>query len=400
MSTLRVEGLSGPLGDIAVGFEEDLARQGYSETGRYEQLRLLRALSGWLEEHDLGIDAVGGERVGAFLKARRELGSKLHTTRSLAPLVEYLNAVGLLETSERPAMGAYEAFVEQYRRYLRVERGLNEGTAAGYVRVAREFLDDCASGSELALEGVTASTVTGFVTRRCARLGLSASRHCVSALRCLLRYLAIEGLVATDLDCSVLSVAGGGQPLPRGIDQVVVAKMLASCDRRRAIGRRDYAILMILARLGLRGGEVVGLGLADIDWRAGEITVRGKGGRVDRLPLPVDVGEALAGYLRRGRPSSLSRSVFLRHRAPFRGFSGTGALRGILAHACLRAAVPYASPHRLRHSAATGMLRRGASLSEIGQVLRHNHPRATAVYSAVDHDALRALAPTWPGGGR
>jgi integrase len=210
----------------------------------------------------------------------------------------------------------------------------------------------------------------------------------------------MEGLVAADLDYSVLSVAGGGQQLPRGIDQVVVGKILAGCDRRRALGRRDYAILMLLARLGLRGGEVVGLWLEDIDWRAGELTVKGKGGRLDRLPLPVDVGEALAGYLRRGRPRSLSRSVFLRHQAPFRGFSGTGVLRSILAQACLRVGVPYASPHRLRHSVATGMLRGGASLSEIGQVLRHNHPRATAVYSAVDHDALRVLAPAWPGGER
>lgn len=176
------------------------------------------------------------------------------------------------------------------------------------------------------------------------------------------------------LDQAVLSVAGGGAPLPRAMDPADVRAVSASCDRRRTIGRRDYAILMLLARLGLRGGEVVALELGDVHWRTGEITVRGKGGRSDRLPLPVDVGEALVAYLGRGRPHSESRRVFLRAQAPFHGFSGTGALRGIMARACGRAGVGYSSPHRLRHSAATGMLRAGASLSEIGQVLRHDGP--------------------------
>jgi len=212
----------------------------------------------------------------------------------------------------------------------------------------------------------------------------------------LLRYLAVEGLVAADVGSSFLSVAGGGQPLPRGIGSGQIEALLASCDRRRGIGRRDYAILMLLARLGLRGGELVGLCLEDVDWRGGEITVRGKGSRIDRLPLPVDVGEAVAAYLRRGRPPCGSRAVFVRHQAPFVGFAGTGALRGILARACTRAGVAYACPHRLRHTAATGMLRQGASLAEIGQVLRHGQARATAIYAAVDDERLRVLAPAWP----
>lgn len=228
--------------------------------------------------------------------------------------------------------------------------------------------------SDFVVALVTASTVTGFVTRSCSHLGLSASRATISALRCFMRYLALEGLVAGDVDSSILKVAGGGQPLPRGISPGQVTKLLASCDRRRGIGRRDYAVLMLLARLGLRGGEVVGLCLEDIDWRNGEITVRGKGSRVDRLPLPVDVGEAVASYLRRGRPRSESRTVFVRHQAPFVGFAGTGALRGILERACTRAGVAYACPHRLRHTAATSC--EGASLAEIGHVLRHRQPRA------------------------
>ncbi len=335
--------------------------------------------------------------VEAFLDARMAATKKLRSVRSLAALVGFLQATGRSWPAPARPVGPLQAVIDDYESYLRIERGLAEGTIAGYGRVAREFLDGCLGSSGLDLEAVTAAGVTEFVTRSCAHLGLSASRAMISGLRCLLRYLALEGLVASEVDSSILSVAGGGQPLPRGISPSEVKKLLASCDRCWGIGRRDYAILMLLARLGLRGGEVVGLCLEDIDWRNGEITVRGKGGRVDRLPLPVDVGEALVAYLRRGRPVSQSWAVFVRHQAPFVGLADTGALRGVLERACKRAAVGYASPHRLRHSAATGMLRQGASLAEIGQVLRHRHPRATAIYSAVDDDRLRALARAWPG---
>ncbi len=298
------------------------------------------------------------------------------------------------------ATGPVEVTVNDYRLYLLRERGLTEGTVAGYLRVARALLAEWSSDGRLDLEGLTGGQVTDFASRSCSHLGLSATRQTISALRCVLRYLALEGLTDVALVQAVLSVAGGAAGMPRPMAPTEVAKVLAGCDRRRATGRRDYAMLMLLARLGLRGGEVVGLELGDVDWRTGEIVVTGKARRSDRLPLPVDVGEALAAYLRRGRPRSDSRRMFLRAQAPFGGFSGTGALRGVMAKACGRAGVAYASPHRLRHSAATGMLRAGASLAEIGQVLRHGSPRATAVYAAVDHEALRALAPSWPGAGR
>jgi integrase len=184
--------------------------------------------------------------------------------------------------------------------------------------------------------------------------------------------------------------------LPRAIEASAVERLLASCDRRRGIGRRDYAILMLLSRLGLRGGEVVALELEDIDWRGGQILVRGKGRRRDRLPLSAEVGEALAAYLRRGRPASTDRRVFLRHFAPHVGLEGSGAIRGVLARACCRAGLDYANPHRLRHTVATGMLAGGASLSEIGLVLRQSGTTTTATYAKVDHARLSALALAWP----
>jgi integrase/recombinase XerD len=213
----------------------------------------------------------------------------------------------------------------------------------------------------------------------------------------LLAYLHVTGLVAAPLRWAVPGVADlRGRSLPRALEPEAVAALLASCDRRRTVGRRDYAIVFLLVRLGLRAGEVAPMRLGDIDWRAGEILVRGKGGRQDRLPLPTDVGAALASYLQR-RPRIESRAVFIRMQAPVGPLTRRG-VSGVVTGACARAGVPPAGAHRLRHTAATQMLRAGCSLPEIAQVLRHQQLRTTAVYAKVDHAALRTLALPWPGG--
>jgi integrase/recombinase XerD len=277
MSKVEKERLRGPLSADAESFASELVRLGYSKTGRRQQMRLFVSLNAWLDDADLSADGLDDGAVEAFLAGRRATREKLWSTRSLAPLVGFLQARGRAWPVPARPVGPLQAVVDDYESYLRNERGLADGTIAAYVRVAGEFLDACSDSAVLGLEGVTASAVTGFVTRSCSHLGLSASRATVSALRCFVRHLALEGLLADDVDGSILSVAGGGQPLPRGISPDQVDKLLASCDRRRGIGRRDYAILMLLARLGLRGGEIVGLLLEDIDWRNGEITVRGNG---------------------------------------------------------------------------------------------------------------------------
>jgi site-specific recombinase XerD len=223
----------------------------------------------------------------------------------------------------------------------------------------------------------------------------------LSALRSFFRFLRLQGATATDLAAAVPSVADWRLArVPQWIPAAQVNQILRHCDQQTRVGQRDYTILLLLARLGLRAGEVVGMTLDDLDWEAGDVVVRGKGGRQDRMPLPRDVGQALATYVRHGRPPCLSRRVFICAKAPRRGFSSSVAVCTIVRRALARAGLhpPSTGAHLLRHSLATEMLRRGASLAEIGEILRHRHPDTTAIYAKVDLRALRALAPPWPGG--
>ena len=226
---------------------------------------------------------------------------------------------------------------------------------------------------------------------------MASAKVLVVGLRSLLRFLFLAGHTRQQLAWAVPSPAGfAGGSLPRALEPGAVAVLLAGCDRGTAVGRRDFAILVLLARLGLRGGEAAALALDDIDWHRGEIMVRGKGGRRDRLPLPGDVGEALVAYLRDGRPAVAGcRTLFLRVRAPM-GALGTRGVADVVRLAGRRAGLPAFGPHRLRHSAATAMLRNGASLTEVGQVLRQARAATTAIYAKVDRAALRALAQPWP----
>jgi integrase/recombinase XerD len=221
-------------------------------------------------------------------------------------------------------------------------------------------------------------------------------KRMVTALRSLLGFLHVEGHIGQPL--AVPSPAGWTQAgLPRALDGDQVAALLASCDPRTRTGRRDLAILTLLARLGLRAGEVAALRLDDIDWRRGEITVRGKGNRHDRLPLPADVGQRIVAYLQDRSPGTAQgRTVFVRAQAPYRPLA-SNAVTTVVACAGRRAGLGVIGAHRLRHSAATAMLRSGGSLTEIGQTLRHARPLTTAIYAKVDIEALRQLARPWPG---
>jgi len=389
----------GPLAAFASGFERELRRLGYTSSPAKKHLCLLAHLSRWLDEQGLGVADLSGPLVEPFFAARRAAGvSNLRTRASLQPLVGYLRRLGVLAAAEAPAPASEaEKLLEAYERYLARERGLAEGSVLGYMRIARLFVEERAAAGGVELAGLTARELASFTAWVCSGLGASARRGAVSALRSFLRFLRLEGLVGAELEGAVLSAAGSSPSLPRAVGSDVVACLLAGCGRRRPIDLRDYAILLLLVRLGLRGGEVVVIELGDIDWRAGELSVRGKGGRQDRMPLPADVGEALVAYLQQGRPASESRRLFLREFAPFVGFAGTGALRGVLARACGRARVAYVSPHRLRHTAATELLRAGAPLSEISQLLRHRSAVTTAVYAKVDLEQLRLVARPWPG---
>jgi integrase/recombinase XerD len=392
--------LTGPMARHVPGYLAELRQRGYTASPMKKHLYLLARLSRWLDEQGLDLGVVATAGVEPFFEARRAAGvANLRTRQSLSPLIAYLRGIGLLPPGEAPApTSEAERLLEGFGVYLRRERGLVEGTVRFYMHIARLLVEGRTGVGGLDVAGLSAHDVTAFTARICDGRGLSSCRQAVSALRSFLRYLRLEGVIDVALDDAVLSVAGWNPSLPRAISAQDVSRLLASCDRRRPIGRRDYAILLLLARLGLRGGEVVAMELGDIDWRAGEVLVRGKGRRHERLPLPAEVGEAVAAYLRRGRPHAPDcRRVFLRTAAPIGGFADTGALRGALARACARAGLAYLPPHRLRHTAATEMLRAGAGLAEIGQVLRHRSSVTTSAYAKVDHDQLRLVARPWPG---
>jgi integrase/recombinase XerD len=314
--------------------------------------------------------------------------------------LEYLRELG---AAPPPAPvvpeGPLEELLADYRRYLLVERGLSEHTVLDvYGPVARLFLAGREGPDGLALERLSAADVSRFLAAECPKRSVSGARDLASALRSLLRFLHVAGLIELPLVWAVPSVANRrDRSLPRGLEPAAVKRLLASCDRRRTVGRRDYAILLLLARLGLRRGEVAAIRLEDVDWRAGELLIRGKGNRHDVLPLPVDVGEAIVAYLRR-RPRCDSRALFLRMTAPLQGLNRS-TIGWIVREACTRAELPRVGAHRLRHTAATEMLRRGGSLSEIAQVLRHSELKTTAQYAKVDRNRLRALARPWPSQG-
>jgi integrase/recombinase XerD len=393
--------VGGPLERYAPGFAGELARLGYTPNSAALQLGLMAHLSRWLTENVLAPDQLSAAEQERFVSARRAAGYTNHTSaRALEPLVGYLRGLGVVPAAEQPLLSAAELLLARYRAYLTVERGLAAGTARGYVDVVRPFVAARVGRSgALELAGLTPSDVLGFVLTECQRRPRRSAKLMVTALRSLLGFMHVEGLIARPLAHVVPSVAFWRLAgLPRGLDADQVAALLASCDRRTAAGRRDLAILLLLVRLGMRRGEVAALALEDIDWRAGELLVRGKGNRVERLPLPVDVGTALAAYLRHGRPAGADgRSVFVRVRAPHRAMTPHGVTQ-VVVSAGRRADLGDITAHRLRHTAASELLRRGAPLQEVGQLLRHRSELTTTIYAKVDRERLRELARPWPGG--
>jgi site-specific recombinase XerD len=340
--------------------------------------------------------------VEQFLRSRRRAGYTSHVSaRGLAPLLGYLRRLQIVPEMPPPiAETAVDRLLERYADYLRRERGLVPPTIGRCQDIARRFLTTCVDGEKLDLDRLTAADVTSFILGTCCSHSVGTAKVRVSDLRSLLRFLYCSGETPTPLAAAVPSVAGWRLcSLPHALEPEQVTKLLDNCDRDTAIGQRDYAILLLLVRLGLRAGEVIAIELGDIDWKQGEIKIRGKGHRHERLPLPVDVGEALVTYLREGRPRVATRRLFVRNRAPRRPLSRV-AITHLVFRACVRAQIPRVGPHRLRHTAATHMLRQGSSLPEIAQVLRHRNLQTTAIYAKVDRTALRELAQPWPGGRR
>ena len=292
--------MTGPLQAHARGFSEQLTELGYARLSVAGQLRLMAHLSRWLASRGLDAGQLTPQRAEQFLAARRRAGHASRVSqRGLAPLLGYLRGQGVSPQPVPPAACTpVQQMVGDYRVYLARERGLAAGTIRRYVRDAGLFLTEYLARDVGDLGALTPGEVTDFVLRECRRRGPGSARNLVASLRSLLRFCYLQGHTARQLAPAVPAAAGWrGGALPRGVDAGQVSRLLRSCDRRTVMGRRDYAILVLLSRLGLRVGEVAALTLDDIDWRHGEIVIRGKGGRRERLPLPADAGQALAGYL-------------------------------------------------------------------------------------------------------
>jgi site-specific recombinase XerD len=373
--------------------------QGYAVGSAERQLQLMAHLSRWLERRRLGAEDLTEPRAARFCSERQRAGYRSYfSRRALSPLLGYLRSLGAAPPPVQPARTPVDALVEDYRTYLAAERGLSPGTVSHYVRTARLFLSS-PRVKAAGVCGLDAAVVRGFVLSQCPGRSVVGAKAVVCDLRALLRFLHVRGFVA-DLAAAVPGVAGWRlSSLPRAIAPRDLKRLLASCDRRRGVGRRDYAILVLLSRLGLRRGEVARLTLDDIDWRQGELVVHRKGGRDERLPLPADVGEAIAAYLRRGRPRTERRELFVCAHAPRTGLSPAGVSEVVVV-ASERAGLARVGAHQLRHTAASAMLRHGAPLSEVAEVLGHRDISTTAIYAKVDTASLRLVAAPWPGCGR
>ena len=293
-----------------------------------------------------------------------------------------------------------DVLLGDFEKFLRSERGLAPATLKNYLPIVRRFLVERPDSHVLRFDELRATDLHGFIIRSAQRGSLGRAKLTVTAMRSFLRFLRQRGILATDLAAAMPSVANWRlSHLPKTLPPHQVEQLLASCDRNTPAGQRDYAILLLLARLGLRGGEVVSMTLDDLIWECGEIVVRGKGQRLARMPLPPDVGSALANYLRHVRPACATRRVFIRMHAPLCGLRGPSTICCIVRRALKRAGVTsdFKGAHLLRHSLATDLLRRGASLDEIGQLLRHSQPITTQIYAKVDIAALRSIGLAWPG---
>lgn len=391
---------AGPIATYIDRFAEFLAGEGYVPATIKTQCLLTADLSRWLKRRRLSLAKLDEARLAQF-DADHRRSMRRGDASTGHQLLAFLRGLGVIpalpQTIDRTAL---DRLTRDYERFLSSERGLAHTTVMGYLPIVRRFLTEHFGGQALRLQDLRPRDLHRFILRQARRVSRTHAGTTVTALRSFLRFLRQRGAIKTDLASALFGVARWRlSHLPKSLPPEQVERLLRCCDRRTPCGQRDYAILMLLARLGLRGGEVLAMTLDDLDWGRGEITVRGKGQRLERLPLPKDVGEALVRYLRHVRPACSTRTVFIRMNAPWHGLR-LSAICCVVRRALKRAGLnpDFKGAHLLRHSLATTMLRRGASLTEIGQLLRHRQPTTTQIYAKVDIKALRHIALPWMGG--
>jgi len=393
----------GPLASHVDGFAAQLSRMGYAPNTVHTKCNFLAALSRWLERRQIPLAKLNETRLRQFQEARR-LRNRVRRgdLATGQQLLAYLRDQGDIAPAAQKIDRTHTSrLVRDFEAFLYTERGLSQSTVVRYLLVIRGFLDERFGCKAPHLGRLRPQDLHDFILHEIQRVSRSQGKMVVTALRSFLRFLLQRGAIQSDLACTLPGVACWRlSHLPKSLPPDQVERLLARCDRSTPAGERDYAILLLLARLGLRGGEVLAMTLDDLDWERGEIVVRGKGQRLERLPMPSEVGAALASYLCDVRPACETRRVFIRMKAPYQGLAGPVAICSIVRRALRRADLDpeFKGAHLLRHSLATNLLRHGATLGEIGQLLRHRQPITTQIYAKVDIAALRNIALPWPGG--
>jgi site-specific recombinase XerD len=389
----------GPLACYLDTYLERIEQSGFLPSSVPMQMYAIARFSKWLLSRQINLHVMNEVTIQQFLKR------DLNTTHSGEPgslhrLLTMLREIGITAARPERPRNCREQLLDEYQHYLLQGRGLAESSLLNYVPFAAQFLSHRFGQSDMILSTLTAKDVTRFMQDRVRQLSPGRAKLLVTALRSFLRYLRHQDRIPTDLAGCVPAVAYWSlSTVPKFLPAGAVQCVLTQCERETADGKRNYAVLLMLARLGLRACEIVALNLDDIDWENGLLTIRCKGGRWEQMPLPTDVGEAIAIYVHSGRPRTQCRRLFLRHRAPIRGFAHSITVSTIVRQALIRSGIDSVrkGAHLFRHTLATDLLRQGASLDEIGEVLRHRSPNTTAVYAKVDLIALRTLALPWPG---
>jgi site-specific recombinase XerD len=395
----------GPVSAHIESFARSLREQGYAQYSIHRQVLLGACFSRWLKQKGIALTGITSDHPIQYLRFRsRRVRPSRGDAAALKHLLDFLRGANAVPVERMPrrTLTPVERYTQAYEQHLRDARGLASATIINYVPFIRSFLTNLFGANPVRLSRLCAGDIVSFVQQQAPRLHPKRAKLLTSALRSFLQYARYRGQTKLELAAAVPVVPNWSRSsIPRAIAADQIRQLLDSIDQHTAVGRRDYAILLLLARLGLRSGEVTTLELDDIDWNAGQLSVRGKSGQRNELPLPADVGKAMAVYLQRGRPRRCtSRRVFLRARAPIRGFRGASGVGSIVRHRLQRAGIdaPTFGAHQFRHRLATELLHQGASLGEIGELLGHRSPETTKIYTQVDLDALRTLALPWPGG--
>ena len=394
---------TGPLVPYLEGFSNHLIKQQYRPKCITLKIRTIAKFSQWLQTHNISVPRVTYEHIQQFFQGGNYKDAlKCGKVTTLSQLLVFLQEIDVCQKNEQPIRQTHiQQVIDSFGQYLRDDKGLSHKTFVQYAPTIECFLTRCFANERVKLASLTGQDVVDFVQHQGTYLGIARMKVTTNALRCFFRYAVYHDNINSSMIDSVPTVASWSMTdIPKAISQEHIQAVLASCDRDTSMGRRDYAIFMLLVHLGLRSNEIVSLTLDSIDWDLGSITVAGKCGHITDLPLPEEVAEAIADYLRNGRPACDDRDLFLRALAPIRKLGAPQTIATIVYAAVKRAGIntPTHGSHQFRHALACNMLRLGASLTEIGSILRHQHFKTTNIYAKVDLNALKSLSMPWPTG--